>query len=59
MPLSRVFFADNRWQYEIVDDAGTVLIAQDYDPDAPGFVPMDETSARSKAEAVLSRVLSV
>ena len=51
----RAYEVDGRWQYEICDE-GCCFVRQDFDPDEPGLVPMDQFTATSKAEVVVSRV---
>lgn len=50
-----VYQTDAGWQYDITSDEA-VIIHQDYDPEAPGLILMDEARANEAADVVLERL---
>jgi hypothetical protein len=54
----RVFAVDGRYEYEISNGNSEVIIRQDYHPDLPDLVEMDEATANDCADGVLARLIS-
>ena len=52
---ANVYAADGGFEYDILQD-GVRSIHQDFDPNMPGFVPMDQATATSRAAAVVLRL---
>lgn len=52
-----VFKVGSRWEFKITLN-GSIVVAQDFDPEKSGFVPMDEATANLRADEVISRLQS-
>lgn len=53
----RLFDVPGGHGYEILR-GDQVVMHQDFDPDEPGFIAMNEATARTKAEAVVARIIA-
>ena len=52
----RVFAVGARYQYEISNGNSEVIIRQDYHPNEPGLVEMDQSTAVQCADDVIARL---
>lgn len=53
----RVFAVGARYQYEISNGNSEAIIRQDFHPDLPGLVEMDEATANACADVVVARLI--
>ncbi len=52
----RVFAVGTRYQYEISNGNSEVIIRQDYHPNEPGLVEMNQSTAVQCADEVIARL---